>query len=85
MVVVRVGNIAPVLSPRLGSDCSGSHGTKNRTLSISSVAAQEIIFVQGSYLYLGLDYTKATVGGVTQYTFLNRVYDNFHIRIYHWS
>lgn len=67
-----------------GADLAGATGTTNRTLSISAKASSEIIFVQGAYLHPTVDYTKTTVLGVSQYTFINKVYDSFYIQIYYW-
>ena len=81
---IPAGDIAPSVFYAKGSDCGGADQTKNRTLSVSGVSAGEMIFIQRSFQYIGDDYTKATVAGVTQYTFLNKIYNQFILRIYYW-
>ena len=78
-------SIAPTTYSKLGSDCAGSSGTANRTLDLADEAANEIIFVQGSFLHPTQDYTKALVGGVSRYTFINKVYNNFFIEVFYWT
>lgn len=68
-----------------GSDCSGSHGDNNRAYTISSIAAEEIIFSQGVHLFPGVDYTKSNSATASTYTFVNKVYDGFYIRVYWWT
>jgi len=88
MVIVKggldPGGISPQIADKAGSDCGGTAGTVNRTLSIDHIALNELVFVAGAMLYPTTDYTKATVGGVTQYTFLNKIYNQFKIRIFYW-
>ena len=91
MVVVRGGwlggpgieKTAPRIVIARGSDCGGTHGTTGRTLNLSGVAINEVIYVQGAYLH-DPDYSKSTVGGVSRITFTNKVYDPFYIDIYYW-
>lgn len=67
-----------------GSDCTGVNGANNRTVDITRLATNELIFIAGAFLYPTNDYTSASVGGVTRYTFLNKVYQQFKIRILYW-
>ena len=88
MVIVEggldIGGISPQIANKDGSDCGGTTGTANRTLSLDHIALNELIFVAGAVLYPTSDYTKATVAGATQYTFLNKIYNQFKIRIFYW-
>ena len=81
---IPASHLAPSVFYAVGSDCSGADQTKNRTLSVSGVSAGEMIFIQRAYQYVGADYSKTTIGGVTQFTFLNKIYNNFTLRIYYW-
>lgn len=75
--------IAPRTFFARGSDCSGTHGSNNRTLTLSGVSVNEILYVQGAYLH-SPDYSKATSGGNSVLTFNNKVYDQFYITVYYW-
>ena len=75
--------IAPRFVSVRGSDCTGTHGTTSRTYDLSGVAVNEVLYVQGAYLH-SPDYSKSTVGGVTRFTFNNKVYDPFYIDVYYW-
>lgn len=92
MVLVRAGQAtttstggAPTIENKTGADCTGVHGANNRTLDLAALATDELIIAQSSPLYPTQDYTKATVGGVSRITFLNKVYDEFFIRVLYWT
>jgi len=85
MALVKGGFTEPTLGSSNGSDLSGSNGATNRTLNLGGVSKREIVFVQGRFLHPIQEYTKATVGGVSQITFLGKVYDQHYIEIYYWT
>ena len=64
----------------VGSDCSGSSGATDRTLTLGNTSRTNNdncqVFVNNSFLHLSIDYTiEHNVSG-TVITFLNRVWDN---------
>ncbi|MFH1638427.1 MAG: hypothetical protein ABIB71_08430 [Candidatus Woesearchaeota archaeon] len=75
--------IAPRFVVLRGSDCTGTHGTNNRTFDLSGVTVNEFVYVQGSFLHAP-DYSKATVGSASRITLINKVYDQFYIEVYYW-
>ena len=79
-----IGKGGPKFVDARGSDCGGASGDKSRTFDLSGVATNEIRYLQGAYLHYP-DYSKATVGGVSRITFVNRVYDQFYLRVYYWD
>ena len=79
--IINESQLYPQPETKEGSDCSGSDGAKNRTLTLTptTVAAISHIIVNGAGLHegVGKDFTRS--GSVI--TFLNAIYDVDNIRI----
>lgn len=78
----------PTYEAKAGSDCSGSSGAKNRTLTLSSTAANLhasgfLVSINGTSLHqgAGLDFTRAT----NVLTFLNNVDDADNISVTYFT
>ena len=67
-----------------GDAFSGSHGETSRTVDLSGVAVNEIIYVQGAFVH-SPDYSKTTVASVSRLTFNNKIYDQFYVSVYYWE
>ena len=69
----------------VGTDCTGSDGEKNRTLTISNTSKTNNnnfqVFVNNSFLHLNVDYTIVHNTSGTAITFLNRVWDDQYISV----
>ena len=69
----------------VGTDCTGSDGEKNRTLTISNTSETDNnnfqVFVNNSFLHLNVDYTIVHNTSGTAITFLNRVWDEQNITV----
>ncbi len=75
MAVVNIGGTTGYVR---GSDCTGSDGTKNRTLVLpyTDVTARGMqVFVNGVYAHYGVDYTLSDY----TLTFLNELFDDQYI------
>jgi len=72
----------PNLETKNGSDCTGSDGEKNRTLTLTNTPDyMGIIIIQGTCLIPDVDYTQS---GDT-ITFLNKVWDSQKIVIQYFT
>jgi len=66
-----------------GSDCTGSNGSENRVLTLTSVLSSSdkvLVFVNNSFLHLNSDYT-ISYSTTTTITFLNNLWNDQPISI----
>lgn len=71
--VTRKGKIPATPENKLGSNCSGINGAKNRILTLTNVqkTSNEKVFVQGAFLHPIQDYTVSHLTASSTITFLN--------------
>ena len=83
--IINESQMSPQPENKLGSDCSGTDGQANRTLTLAkaSVYSTFIITVNGTGLHEGAGKDFTASGNVI--TFLNNVNDTDNIRVVYFS
>ena len=76
--------LSPATEDKRGSDCTGTDGTANRTLTLTNTAAtvsgSENIIVNGTSLH-NPDYNMTHVAGGSVITFLNPIWDSDYMKV----
>ena len=74
-----------VITPKRGSNCSGTDGTANRTLTLNNTSLTDdnkiIIIVNNNALHVNVDFTTAHSATNSVVTFVNKIWDIDYITV----